>query len=249
MKKWEEITNRLVAFLRREVAQAGFERVVFGLSGGIDSAVVALLCRRAFGEKIKAVLMPSDTTAPKHIADALELAEKFSIATETVSIAPMLLGYPLELSPLRKGNMAARLRMMTLYDISARDRALVIGTSNKSEILLGYGTLFGDTACAVNPVGDLYKTEIFELARYLGVTEAIVTKAPSADLWEGQTDEAELGYTYAKLDKVLRLFVEEELSEEDLVRRGHDEELVRFALSRYYGNLFKQSLPVIAKLG
>jgi NAD+ synthase len=138
--------------------------------------------------------------------------------------------------------------MMTLYDLSVVENALVVGTSNKSEILLGYGTLFGDTACAINPVGELFKTEIFELASYLGVTEAILTKAPSADLWEGQTDEEELGYTYAQLDKVLRVFVEESLSEEDLVRRGFDEDLVRFSLKRYSDNLFKQSLPRVALL-
>lgn len=248
MKNYEYITNHLVAFLQKEVAAAGFKKVILGLSGGIDSAVVALLCERAFGKNMKAILLPSDTTNMKNMEDALDLAKKFDIDTQTVSIAPMLTSYPLALSPLRKGNMAARLRMMTLYDLSVVENALVVGTSNKSEILLGYGTLFGDTACAINPIGELFKTEIFELARYLGVTEAILTKAPSADLWEGQTDEEELGYTYAQLDKVLRVFVEESLSEEDLVRRGFDEELVRFALKRYSDNLFKQALPRIALL-
>lgn len=248
MKDWSRTVENLVLFLQTEVAKAGFKRVIFGLSGGIDSAVVAVLCQKAFGTACKAILMPSDTTNPVNMDDALALAEKFGIETQTVSIAPMLLSYPLSLSPLRKGNMAARLRMMTLYDLSVEEKALVVGTSNKSEILLGYGTLFGDTACAINPIGSLFKTEIFALARFLGVTEAILTKAPSADLWEGQTDEEELGYTYAALDKVLRIFVEEGASEEDLVRQGFDEGLVRFALGRYYANLFKQSLPVVAKL-
>jgi NAD+ synthase len=176
------------------------------------------------------------------------MCEKFDIEAEHVSIKNMLHAYPLELSPLRKGNLAARMRMCVLYDISSRDKALVVGTSNKSEIILGYGTLFGDTACAINPIGQLYKTQIFEFAEHLGVIEEILTKAPSADLWEGQTDEDELGHTYAELDRVMFALFDEGKKADEVVTMGHLEAIVQTVLSRYENNVFKGKPPRIAEI-
>ncbi len=250
MKKldYQQLEDKLVKFLQDEVKAAGFERVVFGLSGGIDSATVAVLCKKAFGHNIKAVLIPSDTTNPIHMSHALMMCEKFDIEAEHVSIKNMLLSYPLELTPLRKGNLAARQRMCVLYDISSRDRALVVGTSNKSEIILGYGTLFGDTACAINPIGQLYKTQIFEFAAHLGVIDEILTKAPSADLWEGQTDEDELGHTYAELDKVMSAMFDDGKKPEEVAEMGHSESIIEMVLSRYNNNVFKGKPPRIAEV-
>ena len=221
---------------------------MFGMSGGIDSATVAVLCKKAFGENVRAIMMPSDTTNPVHMSHALSMCEKFDIEAEHVSIKNILLSYPLTLSPLRKGNLAARLRMSALYDISSRDRALVIGTSNKSEIILGYGTLFGDTACAINPIGQLYKTQIFEFAAHLGVIDEILTKAPSADLWEGQTDEDELGHSYANLDEIMYKLFDEGKDEQELLSLGYQKDIVETVLGRYKANLFKGRLPKIAEL-
>jgi len=246
---YANIESKLITFLKEEVAKAGFERVVFGLSGGVDSAVVATLCKKAFGANMLAVMIPSDTTNPVHMSHALSLCEKFDIEAEHVSIKNMLHAYPLELkTPLRKGNLAARLRMSVLYDISARDRAIVVGTSNKSEIILGYGTMYGDTACGINPIGSLYKTQIFGLAAHLGVTEEIITKAPSADLWEGQSDEEELGYRYKDLDAAMYAMFDGGLSMTEAVKEGHDAKMVDFITARYEANMFKGRPPKIAEL-
>jgi NAD+ synthase len=177
------------------------------------------------------------------------LVEKFGMRAVTKSIEPLLRSYEDEsMTPLRKGNFSARMRMATLFDISAEQNALVLGTSNKSELMLGYGTLFGDLASAINPIGDMYKTEVFEFARYLGVNDAIIDKPPSADLWEGQSDEADLGYTYAQLDAVLKRYVEDRYSRDELIQEGFDEQMVDMIISRIYRNQFKRRMPVIAKL-
>lgn len=246
---YNAIEEKLVSFLKTETTKSGFERVVVGLSGGVDSATVAVLCKKAFGANMLAVMMPSDTTNPIHMSHALALCEKFDIEAEHVSIKNMLHAYPLEFkTTLRKGNLAARLRMAVLYDISARDRSLVVGTSNKSEIILGYGTLFGDTACAINPIGQLYKTQIFALARHLGVTEEIINKAPSADLWEGQSDEEELGFKYKDLDAAMLDMFDKKLSSAELAANGHSEEIVNFINSRHESNVFKSRPPKIAEI-
>jgi NAD+ synthase len=153
-----------------------------------------------------------------------------------------------DMNNLRKGNISARLRMTTLFDISAREGALVLGTSNKSELMLGYGTLYGDLASAVNPIGDMYKSEVFEFAAYLGVTKSIIEKPPSADLWDGQSDEADLGYTYAELDYAMKLYVEDRLSKDEIVKMGCDKDMLDMIIKRIFANQFKRKMPVIAKL-
>ena len=249
MGKYALMTGFLTRFLKDEVGKTGLDRVVVGLSGGIDSAVVAVLAHQAFGEGLLCVQMPSHYSSQSSLDDADVLCERFGMRSETHSITPMLKAYEHEgMDNLRIGNFSARMRMATLFDLSAREGALVLGTSNKSELMLGYGTLYGDLASALNPIGDLYKTEIFELARHLDVPRSILDKPPSADLWAGQSDEAELGYSYAQIDSVLKRYVEERASKEELLEHGYDKALVELIVSRIYRNQFKRKMPLIAKL-
>jgi NAD+ synthase len=251
MSKYSQITDYLVRFLENEVNKTGIKKVVVGLSGGLDSAVVAVLAQKAFGDNLLCVKMPSQYSSQNSLDDADALCKEFDIKNETASIEPMLKAYEeqnQDLNNLRKGNFSSRMRMSTLFDISARENALVLGTSNKSELMLGYGTLYGDLASAVNPIGDLYKSEVFELARYLNVTKSIINKAPSADLWDGQSDEADLGYTYAQLDEAMKLYVEDRLSREDILKRGIDKVMLDMIISKIFRNHFKRKMPVIAKL-
>lgn len=249
MGKYAMITDFLTRFLKDEVEKTGLKHAVVGLSGGIDSAVVAVLGQRAFGERLLCVKMPSHYSSQNSLDDADELCEAFGLRSEIHSIEALLRAYEhAEMGNLRVGNFSARMRMATLFDISAREGALVLGTSNKSELMLGYGTLFGDLASAVNPIGDLYKSEVFELARHLGVPASIIEKPPSADLWTGQSDEAELGYSYAEIDGVMRRYVEERAGREELIAEGCDPALVELIITRIYRNQFKRRMPVIAKL-
>jgi NAD+ synthase len=247
--KYALISEYLTRFLEEEVRKTGLSKTVVGLSGGIDSAVVAVLAHRAFGDDLLCVKMPSHHSSQSSLDDADELCRVFGLRSETRSIEPMLRAYGEEgMSALRIGNLSARLRMVTLFDISAREGALVLGTSNKSELMLGYGTLYGDLASALNPIGDLYKTEVFELARHLGVPDAILSKPPSADLWAGQSDEAEIGYPYSDLDRVLKRYVEERHTREEMIRDGEKPDLVDMIIGKIYKNQFKRRMPVIAKL-
>lgn len=247
--KYKTIEQFLVKFLLNEVQKTGIKNAVVGLSGGIDSAVVAVLLKKAFDKNFLALLMPSQYSSQSSIDDALELCEAFDIRHEIVSIEPIISSYCDEtMSPLRKGNLSARARMMVLYDISARENALVVGTSNKSELMLGYGTLFGDLSSALNPIGDLYKSEIFEFAKHLQVPQSILQKPPSADLWSGQSDEADLGYSYAQIDAVLRDFIEKRMTQEELLECGYEKELVEMIINRVFRNHFKRVPPIVAKL-
>ncbi len=249
LEKYKLIEKFLIKFLQDEVLKTGIKNVIVGLSGGIDSAVVALLAKKAFDKHLLCILMPSQFSSEDSIIHAKELIEKFDIKYEVVSIEPMLKAYITKnMSNLRVGNLSARIRMSILYDISAKEKALVIGTSNKSELLLGYGTLFGDLASAINPIGDLYKSEIFKFAKYLGVPASIISKPPSADLWEGQKDEDDLGYSYARIDKVLKDFVDNRLSKNELIERGYDRKLCDLVINKIYQNHFKRKPPIIAKL-
>lgn len=249
---FENIKVQMVSFLQEEVARTGLQKVVVGISGGLDSAIVAVLCKEAFGNNFHGVLLPSHLSSTASIQDAKELCQKFDIAFETVSIAPMVQGYfdslAIEADPLRVGNFSARMRMSVLYDISARDQSLVVGTSNKSEILLGYGTLFGDTACAINPIGQLYKSDAFGLARHLQIPDAILNKKPSADLWEGQSDEEELGYSYEEMDTVLKQLIDAQKTKQELLDNGVNETLLDMLIQRVAANAFKSKLPTIANI-
>lgn len=249
----ETVRKVLTGFIDNEVRKAGFHRVVVGLSGGVDSALSAYLAAEALGpENVCAILMPYRTSSPASAEHASMVVKALGIASLTVDITSMVDAYFAQFpdaDQMRRGNKMARERMTVLFDHSARLGALVLGTSNKTELLLGYGTLFGDMASAVNPLGDLYKTQVRQLSRYLGVPAVIVEKQPSADLWEGQTDEAELGFTYEEVDKALYLLVDQRYEVSELVAaRLFDEKFVRAVSRRIQGSQYKRRLPVIAKI-
>ena len=248
----ELVRRILVGFIRNEVRKVGFERVVLGLSGGVDSSLVATLAAEALGAaNVMGLIMPYKTSDPKSKSDALQVAAQLTIQHLAIDISPQIDAYferfP-EADQKRRGNKMARERMSILYDQSWAWRALVIGTSNKTELLLGYGTIYGDMASAINPVGDLYKTQIWQLADAIGVPTAIVQKAPSADLWAGQSDETELGFQYRMIDQLLYYLVEQRYSVEELKRLGFDEPFIEDIVRRIRENQYKRRLPVIAKL-
>ncbi len=246
------VESMLIAFIRNEIRKFGFQSAVLGLSGGIDSAVVCELAARALGpENVLAVLMPYRTSSAASLEHAEIMVEKTGVRSETVDISPVVDAFfapNVEASLLRKGNVMARTRMLYLYDISARDSRLVVGTSNKTELLLGYGTLFGDMASAVNPIGDLYKTQLWGLARHLGVPEPLVEKVPSADLWEGQSDEADLGFSYGQVDLLLYMMLEQRMGREAVLREGVDGGFYDRVRKMVVRNQYKRMMPVIAKI-
>ncbi len=248
----ELVTRILVHFLQEEIFKVGFRRAVVGVSGGIDSATTLALCTRALGpENVLAVRMPYRTSSPRSLEDAQAIIDVLGVHHETVDITPMV--EPLfEITPdmdkRRRGNVMARERMIILYDRSAAFGGLVVGTGNKTELLLGYTTLFGDSASAVNPLGDLYKRQVRQLAAYLGVPEQIITKPPTADLWVGQTDEQELGFTYDEADQILYLLFDARWTEEEVIALGFPEPLVYGIKERVRRNQYKRMPPIIAKL-
>jgi NAD+ synthase len=246
------VRKLLVDFIRDEVHNAGFSKGIVGLSGGVDSAIVLALTAEALGvNDVLAVRMPYKTSSPDSLTDAELVARQYGVRLETVGITSMVDAYlALVDSPdnVRCGNIMARQRMIVLYDISARDRALVIGTSNKTESLLGYGTQFGDMACAINPIGDLYKTQIWQLAEAIGIPRAIVEKKPTADLWEGQTDEGELGFSYKLVDRLLYFMVDERRTEAELLERGFEKHFIEKVSRMLKRNQFKRRPPVVAKI-
>jgi NAD+ synthase len=248
----ELVRGILVGFIQNEVRKVGFERVVLGLSGGVDSSLVATLAAQALGAKnVLGVIMPYRTSEPKSRSDALEVAQQLGIEHLEVDISPQIDAY-FERFPdadqRRRGNKMARERKSIEYDQSSAWRALVIGTSNKTELLLGYGTIYGDMASAINPIGDLYKTQVWQLADAVGVPTAIVQKAPSADLWAGQSDETELGFQYRMIDQLLYYFVDRRYSIDELKRQGFDQAFITDIIRRIRENQYKRRLPVIAKL-
>jgi NAD+ synthase len=248
----DAVRTILTGFIRDEAVNAGFSKVVLGLSGGVDSALVAWLAAAALGpENVRAVLLPYSSSSPDSLSDALSVVRALGIAHEIIDISPAVdaciskLG---DLSNVRRGNVMARQRMIVLYDCSARENALVLGTSNKTELLLGYGTQFGDLACAINPIGDLYKTQVWQLSAALGVPAAIVSKKPTADLWAGQTDEEELGFTYRQVDQLLYYMVDERRTDAELMEYGFEEHFIEKVRRLIRRNQFKRRPPIIAKV-
>jgi NAD+ synthase len=242
-------------FIGAQMAQTGFSRLVVGLSGGVDSATTAFLAVRAAGaDNVLAVRMPYRTSSPESEADALAVVEALGCRTERVDISPMvdpmlaLISGDEPATRVRRGNVMARQRMIVLYDRSAAFDALVIGTSNKTEALLGYGTLWGDMAAAIQPIGDLYKSQLREVAECLGVPERILAKPPSADLWPGQTDEIELDASYDDLDRILYALVDRRWSQDRCVRAGLDPALVARVAATVARMEFKRQVPPVAKV-
>jgi NAD+ synthase len=249
-----DIARRVIGeFIRGQLRQAGFEKAVLGLSGGIDSALVAYLVAEAIGsERLLCVLMPYRTSSDASRTDAEEVVRRLGSASELVDISPMVDGYfaaDPDAGPLRRGNFMARQRMAVLYDRSVTWGGLVVGTGNKTESLIGYTTLFGDNACAFNPIGDLYKSQVRQLAAALGVPDGIIRKAPSADLWPGQTDETEAGFSYPVLDRLLFWRIDKRRSTEEMAALGFDPALVARVDRMIATSEFKRQVPPIAKLG
>lgn len=242
----------LTGFIRSEVTRVGYSRAVVGLSGGIDSALSCALAVEALGkENVLAVRLPYKLSSPESLAHAELLIEQLEIPSKTIEITdmvePLFVADP-NITKLRKGNVMARERMIVLYDQSEVFKGLVIGTSNKTEILLGYSTQWGDSASAINPIGDLYKAQIRQLSRAMNIPVPIIDKAPSADLWEGQTDESELGFTYDQADQLLYLLVDQRYSPQECIEAGFDEKFVELVIKRVRRNQFKRMLPPIAKV-
>lgn len=246
-------TQILSAFIHRETTRAGFQKVVVGVSGGIDSALSCVLAAKALGpQNVLAVRMPYRTSSPDSLEHAQLLIDQFGVQSLTIPISDMADGLIDKFSDMnnqRKGNIMARCRMIVLYDQSSAFGGLVVGTSNKTEILLGYSTLFGDSASAFNPIGDLYKTQVRQLSAALDIPQVIIQKAPSADLWANQTDEGELGFTYADVDKLLYLLIDERYTPEECVEDGFAKDFVDTVVRRIRRYHFKRVLPPIAKLG
>ncbi|MBI1804935.1 MAG: NAD+ synthase [Ignavibacteriae bacterium] len=243
----------LVRFIHDEITKAGFSKAVIGLSGGVDSSLVACLTSEALGAaNLLGVFMPYKTSSSESLTDGRLVADQLGIQTETVDISPVVDAYIErsngEMNNVRKGNIMARQRMIVLYDLSARENALVIGTSNKTETMLGYGTQFGDVACAINPIGDLYKTQVWQLAEAVGVPKKIIEKKPTADLWVGQTDEDELGFAYRLVDQLLYYMVDERRTEGELIERGFEKHFIDKVQRMIQRNQFKRRPPIVAKI-
>jgi len=253
----------MVGFIRNQLQQAGFSRGLLGLSGGIDSALVAFLVAEAVGpENLLCVLMPYRTSSPESVDHARLVVDQLGCASDLVDISPMVDGYfgrdgelgaggqgALDATPLRRGNLMARARMCVLYDRSVSWGGLVTGTGNKTESLIGYSTIFGDSACAFNPIGDLYKSQVRQVAAAMGVPDQIIRKAPSADLWPGQTDELEGEFTYPELDRMLFWMIDKRRTDEELIAMGFVEAAVARVKRLIAVSEFKRQVPPVAKLG
>lgn len=248
----QQVTKLLSNFIQSEITNAGFSKAVLGLSGGLDSALSCFLAAKAMGpENVLAIRMPYRTSSQDSLDDAQKVIDATGVQNKTIPITGMaealINRYP-EMDKLRKGNIMARIRMVVLFDQSAAFNGLVVGTGNKTESLLGYTTIYGDSACALNPLGDLYKTQVRQLSRDLGIPASVIEKPPSADLWNGQTDEGELGFTYEEVDKLLYLLEDKKLSPEECVEAGFSKAFVNEVVKRIQRNQFKRELPPICKI-
>ncbi len=246
------LEETLVNFLKEEVGKVGFNKVVLGLSGGIDSALVAFLAAKAFGaDNVLGIMMPYKTSSKESVEHAELVIKSSGIKSKKIEITPMVDAYfalDSDMDSLRKGNKMARERMSILFDHSAKEKALVLGTSNKTEIMLGYSTQFGDSASAVNPIGDLYKTHVWNLSRHMGVPKELIEKKPSADLWEGQTDEQELGFSYKMADEILYRLIDERMTLAEVIQEGFSEDTVEKIMKKIKLSQYKRKLPTIAKI-
>ena len=246
---FQKLERKICEFINTCVDNAKAKGVVIGLSGGLDSALVATLCQKAFADGQKgvfALIMPTQSSNKENLKDALALCESLNLEHKIIEIQPILDAFLKACEnpcKTRTGNLSARIRMSLLYDFSALKGYLVVGTSNKSERMLGYGTIYGDLACAFNPIGELYKSDIFEFARYLGVPQCFIDKKPSADLYEGQSDEGELGFKYAQIDELLKA-----LKRADTQKiASADKNLLEMVEKRIKANAFKNAMPLIFK--
>jgi NAD+ synthase len=242
----------LIHYIADQFRKKKFADAVLGLSGGVDSALGAALLANALGpEHVTGVAMPAGESDPASLQDARRVAETFGIHFAVHPVGAVIRSFlsgQKNVSRVRIGNIAARVRMMRLFDYSHAHNALVIGTSNKTELLLGYGTWYGDLACSINPLGDLYKTQVRQLADFLGVPEPVIAKPPSADLWKGQTDESELGFTYDEVDRLLYLMVDLNYSVAALCEIGFSRSFINRVRGRIAASQFKRSLPAIPKI-
>ncbi len=246
------VRRLLVQFIREHTRKQGFERVVLGLSGGLDSTVCAWLAAEALGAaNVVAAFLPHSVSSPASLRDAQRVASTLNLPTRLLDLTPMVdtfrAAFP-DMDRLQLGNVMARVRMIALYQISSQERALVVGTSNKTELLLGYGTLYGDLACAFDLIGDLYKTQVRQVAKELGIPEDIIAKVPSADLWAGQSDEDELGFTYADADRFLVHWVDGRYSREEMLKEGFSEEFTDRLIQRVVSQQYKRTMPPIPKI-
>jgi NAD+ synthase len=242
----------LAGFIKSEITRVGMTRAIINLSGGLDSALSCALAVEALGaENVFALRLPYRASSSDSLAHAQLMIDQFKIHAETIDITPMvdpLIAHDPNMSNVRKGNIMARMRMIALYDQSEAFKALPVGTSNKTEILLGYSTLYGDSASAINPIGDLYKTQVRQLSRAMNIPAPIIDKPPSADLWADQTDEKELGFTYEEVDKLLYLLIDQRYSPQEAVEAGFDKKFVDTVTARVRRYQFKRMLPPIAKV-
>jgi NAD+ synthase len=248
-----EVARKIITgFIKSEITRVGYSRAVINLSGGLDSALSCALAVEALGpENVLALRLPYRTSSPDSLEHAQLMIDQFNVQSKTIEITDMvdpLIAQDPDMSNTRKGNIMARSRMIVLYDQSEAFKGLPIGTSNKTEILLGYSTMWGDMASAINPIGDLYKTQVRQLSRALSIPAPIVEKPPSADLWVGQTDESELGFTYEQVDKLLFLLVDQRYTAQDLIEEGFDEKFVNGVIARVRRFQFKRMMPPIVKL-
>ena len=248
----KDVEQKLIRFIRQQTRAAGFKKALVGLSGGLDSSLVVYLCQKALGrENTFALILPYKTTPSETIHHAKLIARKYQLKARLIELTAQIEAYfknfP-DADKIRRGNKIARERMSILYDQSKEFNALVVGTSNKSEILLGYGTIYGDLACAFNPLGSLYKTQVRQLAKEVGIPAPILAKTPSAELWPGQTDEGELGLTYARVDRLLYYLVDRKFSDQKLIRLGFKKSFIDKVKTRIAENSFKRHLPAIAKV-
>jgi len=246
------VEKLLTNFIKEELTKFHFEKALLGLSGGLDSSVTAFLCARAMGSKnVLALIMPYGESFKKDVSHAENVVKILGINAKTINIKPMIDAYfskyPTN-NKILKGNKMARERMSILYDFSSREKAMVIGTSNKTELLLGYGTIHGDMASGINPIGDLYKTQVRELGKHLGIPGEILNKTPSAGFWPGQTDEEEIGIDYEKIDQILIQMVDLRKQKKDLLSMGFSENILNKIIEMIKNSEFKRKLPPIPKI-